>query len=331
MAESEQVGRLPANEQIADEIVNHQHDINLSDFAVKRVLSVNPQRKTIFLEGCFKDKEGKAVLLLEKQAFEEKSVGHITANAELSKLFVNDCYGSYECFPEAKLNGIKTTLIFPATDKHIKKFESQPIHIIEETKDYYKNITLPHLTQDQFNLQWVYNILDGSAEVDRVVLEDKDPNTGFVLLPDLKWDGKQTDSLYLLAIVRPRGILSLRDLRNEHLPLLINIRDKCLAVILERYGVPKSQLRVFLHYQPSFYHLHIHFTYLQFEAPGIHAEKSHLLSTVINNIQLIPDYYQEATLTFAVRESDNLFTSYENKGIVKRCPPKEENETQNSN
>lgn len=49
--------------------------------------------------------------------------------------------------------GIKTTLIFPATDKHIKKFESHPVHIIEETKEFYESITLPHFTQDQFNLQ----------------------------------------------------------------------------------------------------------------------------------------------------------------------------------
>jgi hypothetical protein len=34
----------------------------------------------------------------------------------------------------------------------------------------------------------VYNILDGVKEADRVVHLDKDPETGFVLVPDLKWD-----------------------------------------------------------------------------------------------------------------------------------------------
>lgn len=34
----------------------------------------------------------------------------------------------------------------------------------------------------------VYNILDGLKEVERVVHVDKDPETGFVLVPDLKWD-----------------------------------------------------------------------------------------------------------------------------------------------
>ena len=39
--------------------------------------------------------------------------------------------------------------------------------------------------------------------------------------------------------------------------------------IKETYNIPSSQLRIFIHYQPSFFHLHVHFTYLNFEAPGI--------------------------------------------------------------
>lgn len=50
--------------------------------------------------------------------------------------------------------------------------------------------------------------------------------TGFILLPDLKWDRTDTQNLYLLALVRRRDILSMRDLRKEHLPLLKNILNK---------------------------------------------------------------------------------------------------------
>lgn len=88
--------------------------------------------------------------------------------------------------------------------------------------------------------------------------------------------------------------------------------------IFEKYNVPASQLRVYLHYQPSFYHLHVHFTYLRHEAPGIYAEKSHLLDTVINNIEMIPNYYQQATLPFTIREMDNIFNIYETNGHVQR-------------
>lgn len=42
-----------------------------------------------------------------------------------------------------------------------------------------------------FTLQWVYNILEKKAEAERIVYEDPDPDVGFVLLPDFKWDQKQ--------------------------------------------------------------------------------------------------------------------------------------------
>ena len=69
----------------------------------------------------------------------------------------------------------------------------------------------------------MYNILDKKAEADRIVFENPDPSDGFVLIPDLKWNQKQLDDLYLIAICHRRGIKSLRDLTPEHLPLLRNI------------------------------------------------------------------------------------------------------------
>ncbi len=73
----------------------------------------------------------------------------------------------------------------------------------------------------------MHNILDHKSEVDRIVSEDTDPSLGFVLLPDLKWDGKDLKSLYLLALVRLTNVKSLRDLTDEHLPLLKNLYEKC--------------------------------------------------------------------------------------------------------
>lgn len=51
------------------------------------------------------------------------------------------------------LLGIKTTVIHPATEKHIKKYQAQDIHLIEETPELYKSVTLPHLLKEKFSLQ----------------------------------------------------------------------------------------------------------------------------------------------------------------------------------
>lgn len=37
----------------------------------------------------------------------------------------------------------------------------------------------------------MYNILEKKAEAERIVYEDPDPDIGFVLLPDFKWNQKQ--------------------------------------------------------------------------------------------------------------------------------------------
>lgn len=90
------------------------------------------------------------------------------------------------------------------------------------------------LSPPKFLLQWVYNILERKAEVERIVFEDEDPLTGFVLLPDIKWDQKQLENLYLVAICHTHGIKSLRDLDRSHLPLLKNILTKGEVKILEQ-------------------------------------------------------------------------------------------------
>lgn len=75
-------------------------------------------------------------------------------------------------------------------------------------------------------LQWVYNILEHKAEVNRIICEDLHPDNGFVLLPDLKWNEKQMADLHVTAIVIKKEILSLRDLNRAHLPLLKNVLQK---------------------------------------------------------------------------------------------------------
>lgn len=75
----------------------------------------------------------------------------------------------------------------------------------------------------------MYNILEKKTEADRIVYEDPDEDVGFILLPDMKWDRKDTESLYLQAIVMKHGIKSLRDLDQMHLKLLKNIFNKGLV------------------------------------------------------------------------------------------------------
>lgn len=68
--------------------------------------------------------------------------------------------------------------------------------------------------------------MEKKAESDRIVYEDKHPEHGFILVPDLKWEQTQTKNLYVMAVCYKRGIKTLRDLNAVHLPLLRNILIK---------------------------------------------------------------------------------------------------------
>ncbi|XP_074530993.1 m7GpppX diphosphatase [Halichoeres trimaculatus] len=284
----------------------------LSEFQTVRVLRDSAREKNIFIHGKLADEE--AVVILEKTPFTEDSLPDLFSGSVLRLEMKNDIYSTYRLQAPLLFNEIKTTVVCPATEKHVKKYQRQESYLVEETGEDYQSITLPYLQQHNFSVQWVHNILEKKAEAERIVYEDPDPKVGFVLLPDFKWDQKQLDDLYLIAIAHCRDIKSLRDLESEHLPLLKNILQKGKEAITERYCIPGNQLRVYLHYQPSYYHLHVHFTKLGYEAPGCSVERAHLLSDVIQNLQSDSQYYRTRALCFPLRAEDGLLQRFKDSG-----------------
>ncbi|XP_045339366.1 m7GpppX diphosphatase isoform X3 [Leopardus geoffroyi] len=245
-----------------------------SGFRVKKVLRESARDKIIFLHGKVNEASGDgdgedAIVILEKTPFQVEQVAQLLMGSpELQLQFSNDIYSTYHLFPPRQLSDVKTTVVYPATEKHLEKYLRQDLHLVRETGADYKNVTLPHLESQSLSIQ--------------------------------------LDDLYLIAICHRRGIRSLRDLTPEHLPLLRNILREGQEAILQRYGVKGDRLRAYLHYLPSYYHLHVHFTALGFEAPGSAVERAHLLAEVIENLECDPEHYQRRTLTFALRADDPL-------------------------
>ncbi|TMW53850.1 hypothetical protein DOY81_001135 [Sarcophaga bullata] len=318
---------------------------DLNKFQLQRILNNNTRNKSIALLGKFPylSDTDRAIVIFEKRAFQESdvatkdsvetngnkeqvvaqttadSVSYFGNNLKVQTEFINNIYGSYQCIPPPELSSFKATVVYPATDKHIEKYSICKKFLINETPELYEQITLPYITSSQFSLEWVYNILEHKQEADRIIFEDPDPEIGFILLPDLKWDGRNVENLYVLAITHKHGIKSLRDLNGSHLPLLRNIRTRAVEAIAKKYGVLGTQLRMYFHYQPSFYHLHIHINPIQNDAPGIWCEKSHMLDTVINNLELLEDYYQKATLPFVLYDGNKLLGLYEAKIQIRKA------------
>ena len=75
---------------------------------------------------------------------------------------------------------------------------------------------------------------------------------------------------------------------------------------LTRYGVKSPQMRIYFHYYPSYYHLHVHFTHIQYDI-GCSTGRAHLLQDVIDNIENVSsDFYAKKTLPVTLFEKDPL-------------------------
>lgn len=93
-----------------NEEINQDHIKDFSNFKLTRILSNNTRSKVCFLQGTFNNNENPAIVILEKKPFSEESLedqnnGYLTNNCSLTKSFINDIYGNYECFPKTDING----------------------------------------------------------------------------------------------------------------------------------------------------------------------------------------------------------------------------------
>ena len=94
---------------------------------------------------------------------------------------------------------------------------------------------------------------------------------------------------YLTAIVHTHRLKSMRDLRPSDLDLLRKIKKAGEQVIVEKYGMQLGGARLFVHYQPSYYHLHVHIVSLTNEGfAGADVGKAHLLDDVISLVSSDP-------------------------------------------
>ena len=243
-------------------------------------------------------------------------------------------YSYYEALPKKQEMGSPTTIsnasptqggcrmemISPATDRQVARAMPAPkTALVHETPEMYQAVTEIIIASicNSGSLSWIKNVVEGKKEVERLLVNHED----FILNIDTKWkshpDPLSTPrsewyqhsaiaDLYCLGIVKQSGLRSLRDLRGEHIPLLTAMAKEGMVAIKKIYGLESSQIRIFVHYQPQFYHFHVHFTRLENEV-GCAVEKGHLVSDIVQNLDMDSDYYTKRTISFRLRTTDNLY------------------------
>ncbi|KAJ7449651.1 scavenger mRNA decapping enzyme [Mycena latifolia] len=206
---------------------------------------------------------------------------------------------------------VKVNIICPATDIHIRKYSKQNSILVRETPDIYSRIVQPYISEiPPERTRWP-EILDGHKEQSKILFSSPD----FIILPDMKWDLHTIGSLYLIAIVRDKDLRSLRDLRASNVSLLKSIRHEAFTVAQEKWGIERGGLRMYIHYQPSYYHFHVHIVNANYEAGiGMSVGQAHLLEDVISLLDegsppSSPGIFERMTLTYGLGEQHGLYAA----------------------
>jgi m7GpppX diphosphatase len=320
----------------------------LTRFQLEKLLNTDSGGRRIVLYGTIDDKP--ALLLAERGAF-STDPQYLASFSQLltriQNLGDNDIYRWYlansavEASPTSSSDNndepsstsappppppppdLKINLIYPCTDKHLRKYSFQQSRVVTETPQIYHSHIRPYmqLCREQGRLTWIFNILDGHTEQENVLFRsaEPDPRDDYLLLPDLNWDRNTISSLHLLALVQRRDIWSVRDLRRSLAPWLRRLHSTLAAKVTDLYpGVERDMLKFYVHYQPTYYHFHIHVVHVNLDATATQATGKALgLENVLSQLENLRDDdgddggeagMQSLELTYTVGEESELWT-----------------------
>lgn len=274
---------------------------DLKDFHVEKIISSS--ERSVVIMGKIGDSKSLVILRHQLSRFsccsETQKLLH---DLSLSMTMSNAEYSYFNSHNSA-FGDVIVEIVSPASSKLIKRYESySDLRILRETPKVYANVTAKIIKSkiSDGSMNWIYAILDGKAEQEDVMLNDHE----FVMLPNPKWkrnvknELESVKDLLCLVLVKDRKLHSIRDLRSEHVSMLRRIRYKVAGVLKERFGViSESDLLLYFHYRPQFYHLHIHVSH-HLRNHDRDVTRAHLLDDVLQNLERDGHYYESVDLTY---------------------------------
>ncbi|KAG2009649.1 mRNA decapping enzyme [Coprinopsis cinerea AmutBmut pab1-1] len=287
---------------------------DLQAFEFTRILNEDPLTHTLTLLGSLRTEQ--AIIRIEKtplnasdaSKFLRPGDGGLVRRIQLEES--TDIYTWLFGWLEGeRVPDVKINVICPATETHIRKYTRQEQVMVRETPELYESVVKPYVAEfPPSRTQWVENILNGQSEKDKVLYSDGE----FMILPDMKWDLKTVSSLYLMALVKDRSIRSMRDLQSKHVPLLKAIRDQAERIVQERWGLGEGSLRMYVHYQPSYYHFHVHIVNVNYQGGllGMTVGQAHLVDDLINQLELDGTLLQRRTLYYSLGDQHELLRRF---------------------
>ena len=98
----------------------------------------------------------------------------------------------------------------------------------------------------------------------------------------------------------------MRDIDGSSAPRVASAVAAALAFVGDEYGIPKSSLRAFFHYHPSYWRLHVHVVGPQASPADDGAGRAHLVGDVLEAARAQPGWWRERALSVRSFRGDEL-------------------------
>lgn len=218
---------------------------------------------------------------LTKYKFIPNTIVSFPSIRKIKTIMENDSFIKYQAIAE-----VKGEYIVCNDNTKLKKYTKR---IIKESYEEYLEFMLKRGFEKD---QWIYNIINGSAEKETILYRDDT----IIVIPAYTWDSTEIEKIHILCLPTDTSIRTIRDLTLENVQLLEHMKNATLQKIEEIYGLTEENLKMFFHYDPSTYHLHIHFINNVNTETWSSVEYSHDLDSVIFNLKMNSNYYKQIKL-----------------------------------
>ena len=200
-----------------------------------------------------------------------------------NEIFTNDAFSKYTATAE-----IIGEVIMCNDVSKSKSIKNKKRIITETYQEYLSFIDKYDMEKDR----WIYNIIYGKSEQESILYADDK----CIVIPTYVWDSKNIDKLHILCLPTDITIRCIRSLTNQHIDLLEHMKKQTIDTIQKFYTLDETRLKIFIHYEPSTYHFHIHFVNIDLIHVNSSVEYSHELNYVLFNLSICPNYYQQIVL-----------------------------------
>lgn len=136
---------------------------------------------------------------------------------------------------------------------------------------------------------WIFNLINGTAKHDKEIIYKDNEQWLLCSHPE--------STVRFLVVFKDLRLHSIRDLRKKHISMLRDVKRQVTEFLSDRFPNQSSDFKLFFHYMPSVFQLHMHVC-LQHTGDPL---RVHSIQSVIHRLKQDDLWFRKALILCPVR------------------------------